>query len=117
MRKEISRKVEIVEIPESKKFRTTLTIVDELDPEDMVSNLNGLRQTIKSEEDTLNIKQEQIEADIKKNKEIEAAFAEHENHARLWSKQNELLAKRTGKEVGEIQDRNAEQVPESPEQD
>lgn len=93
MRKEISRNVVIEEIPENKKFRTILTLVDELDPEDIVSNLNGLRQTIKSEEETLNIKKEQIESDIKKNKEIEGSFAEHEEKAKLWSKENELLAK------------------------
>jgi hypothetical protein len=107
MRKEISRNVVIEEIPENKKFKTTLTLIDELDPEDIVSNLNGLRQTIKSEEETLNIKKEQIEADIKKNKEIEESFATHEEKAKLWSKENELLAKRTGKEVGEIQEHNA----------
>ena len=100
---EISRDINVEEIPEKKKFLISLNIVQESDPEDLLKNLEGIRSTIKSDEETLKIKREQIEDNIKKNKEIELHFIGAEKTARLWKTENELMAKRTGKNLEEIQ--------------
>jgi hypothetical protein len=106
MIKEISREIKVEEIPEKKKFKVTMNILQEADPEDILKNMDGIKGAIKADEDALNIKRDLLESNIQKNKEIVAEFEKNENTARLWKKENELLAQRTGKEVSEIQEHN-----------
>lgn len=101
------------EISEKKKFRITVNSVDEADPEDVLKNLNGIRQNILSDKDTLNIKREQLEKNIQNNEVIEKEFAKAESMAKLWQSENQLMAKRTGKEVEEVQQHRADMAPEA----
>jgi len=103
MIKQISREIRIEELPNEKKFKVFLNTIDLADPEDLLRNMEQIKQAIDFDKQAIKVDREKLEEQIATNEKSLGEMQKIEQTARIWKKENDLLNQRKGSKPNQEQ--------------